>query len=297
MTLANSISDLTPESVRDAWLHQATDLERDLIENWTIEVHPSVSVAQPKVRESSAEGFAQQRATVEQELPSRQAAVTIPQNPKSAAISTTTEAPEASKQMLEQPAQSARDESSQWRRQVEAELAEARRIFEQERQTQQQEFAQQRDAEISRLRRDREEFEARLRQTQLELAHARQRQDDDWRQIRDVQLAQIRAERAELEQMRETWLEKLRREHAVLQHGVQFFEQHLARVSDELREAQRDLEATATFQNEPIPTIAISDSSLSNEGSQPFEPMVLSLDEIRQRLNELKQQRRSATSS
>lgn len=298
MPLAKSNSDLTPESVHDAWVHQRADLERDLFENWTIEVRPSVPVAQMPARQSSADELAQHRTAFEQELSSRQPSESMIQDQQPAAAPSATDAPAipeaVSKRVPELSSSRAHEEMLQWRRQVEAELAEARRIFEQERQTQQQEFAQQRETEMSRLRREREEFEARVRQTQLELAHVRRRQDDDWRQIRDVQLAQIRAERAELEQLRDTWLEKLRREQAVLQHGVQFFGQHLSRVSDELREAQRGLEATPTFACEPIPEATNSEPCPSAEHLLPFEPVILSLDEIRQRLNELKPPQRSA---
>lgn len=298
MPLAKSHSELTPESAHDAWLHQGADLQRDLFENWTIEVHSSAPVAQPQARKSSAEELARQRAALEQELSSRHPSASMPQNQEPAAAPSVTEAPViaevTSKRMPEESPQHARDELLQWRRQVEAELAEARQIFEEERQTQQLEFEQQREAEMSRLRRERDEFETRVRQTQLELAQARQRQDEDWRQLRDVQLAQIRAERAELEQLRDTWLEKFRREQGVLQHGVQFFGQHLSRVNDELRDAQRGLEATSTFANEPTLEVASSEPHSSSEISRHLDPVILSLDEIRQRLNELKHPRRAA---
>jgi hypothetical protein len=289
MSSANSNSDLTPESVHEAWLHQGADLERDLFENWTIEVHPSSPIARPRSHVPAAEAARRQPTAVNRELDTHQALEPAPQNQKPAVAPSVAETPAVAEATPPE-----REDLLQWRRQVEAELAEARRIFEDERQTQQHEFAQQCEAEISRLRRERDDFETKVRQTQLEQTHVRQRRDDDWRQIRDMQLAQVRAERAELEHLRSKWLEMLRREQAVLQYGVQFFGQHLSRVSDELREMQRGLEATSAFATEPTPEAASSEPSRSVEASQPFRPAVLSLDEIRERLNELKQPQRTA---
>lgn len=272
MPSANSNSDLNPESVHEAWMHQGADLERDLFENWTIEVHPSTPVARPRSNVPSAEAVGRQPAAHDQ-----------PSAAETPGI------PEVTPQRIPE-----REELLQRRREVEAELTEARRIFEDKRQAQQHEFAQQRDAEISRLRRERDDFENRVRQTQLEQTQIRQRRDDDWRQIREMQLAQVRTERAELEHVRGKWLEMLRREQAVLQYGVQLFGQHLSRVSDELREAQRGLETASAFASEPTAEAAISDPSPSSEASKPFEPAILSLDEIRERLNELKQPQRTA---
>ncbi len=291
MSSAKSKSELTPESVHEVWLHQGADLERDLFENWTIEVHTASPVARPRSHVSAAEALSRQPGAVDHEVTSHQPFESVPQNQKPAVAPSVTEAPAipgAAPQRM-----SDREELSQWRRQVETELAEARRIFEEERQTQQQEFTQQREAEISRLRRKRDDFETRVRQAQLEQTHVRQRRDDDWQQIRDVQLAQVRAERAELEHLRGKWLEMLRREQTVLQHGVQFFSQHLSRVSDELREVQRGLEATSAFATEPTPEAMSSEPGSSAQVSQPFEPAILSLDEIRERLNELKQPQRA----
>lgn len=291
MPSVNSKSELTPESVHEAWLHQGADLERDLFENWTIEVHPSSPVTRPQSHVSAAEAVSQQPAAVDQAVTSHQPLESVPQNQKPADAPSITEVPaipEAAPQRMPE-----HEELLQWRRQVEAELAEARRIFEKERQTQQQEFAQQREVEVSRLRRERDDFETKVRQAQLEQTHVRQRRDDDWRQIREVQLAQVRAERAELEHLRGRWLEMLRREQAVLQHGVQFFGQHLSRVSDELREVQCRLEANSAFAIEPTPEAMSSEPNPSAEASRPFEPAILSLDEIRERLNELKQPQRA----
>ena len=276
----------------------------------TADAQPRIADAAPQSRESVANDLVRQRATIEHELSARKIASPPTQNQEPPAVQNATKVREAidvrevvnvhdvaaeqNQDQLSSERVREREELLLWRKEVEAELANARRQFEEEQRTQQQEFAQKKEAEMSRLRREREEFEARVRLTQSELALARQRQEDSWRQTCDVQLAQIRAERAELEKLRDAWLEKLRREQAVLQHGAQFFGQHLSRVSEEFREAQRGLEEVSASVL-AISSIAATASAIPAPiSSRTIEPAILSLDEIRQRLNELKQPHRAA---
>lgn len=198
-------------------------------------------------REAFFQEMARQRATFEHELSSREGAWSTQRDQEWAALRTAKEVQDVAQQRLKDELSAQRlrerEELLHWCRQAEAEFAEARRLFEQERLNQQQEFSRQRETEMAQLRRERDEFGARVRQVQSELAYARQHQEDELRQARDVQSAQLGAERAELEKLRDTWVKKFRREQVVLENGLQFFGQHLSRVSDELRVAQRGLQA------------------------------------------------------
>ena len=312
MSSAKSNTLLTSESVHNVWLNQGEDLQRDLFDGWTPTVRPNNSVVQPRIEPVSL-AIEDVQPRISDALPKPQAQEPAASSAKAVeplgqaqgrlqtAACVLSDAIEVRKDVAEQvPVELSpqcvreRDELLQWRRQAESELARARRQFESEMQRQQQELAIQREAEISRLRRDREEFDARVRQTQAELAIARQRQEDAWRETRDVQLAQIRAERAELEKLRSTWMDKLRREQAVLQHGEQFFAQQLSRVGEEFRQAQRSLEEVVISVPEVSSNDEVAEFTSPADFSRPIEPMMLSLDEIRQRLNELKQPRRAA---
>lgn len=248
-------------------------------------------------REAFLQDLARQRAAFEHELSAREATWIAQRDQEWTALRQAKEVQEVAQQRLqdELAAQRVREreELLQWRRQAEAELAEARRVFEQERLQQQQEFARQRETEMTQLRRERDEFETRVRQVHSELAYARQRQEEELRHVRDVQSDQMRAEREELDNLRETWLEKFRREQLVLENGLRFFGEHLSRVSEELRVAQRGLQAVSESATEANPTAMRADSSQTTAGPQPIMPAVLSLDEVRQRLKELKQPQRT----
>lgn len=332
MPSAKSQSVPAPESVHDVWLRQRAELERELFDGWTPEVHavPTVSQSMPdaasvrpqepvlKIHESAAvdqpspaeqirldqarhverlgqskEATAKQRAAFEQEMSARETAWAIQRDQEWAALRQAKEHHDVEQQRwkdeLAAQRMREREELLQWRRQAEAELAEARRVFEQERLKQQQEFAQQREAEMAQLRRERDEFDTRVRQVQSELAYARQRQEEELRHIRDVQSAQLRAERAELDKLRDRWLEKFRREQIVLENGMRFFGEHLSRVSEELRTAQCGPQAASESMTETNPTEIPSDPGPTFASSRPALPTVLSLDEIRKRLNDLKQ--------
>ena len=303
MSSDKSNSLLTSESVHNVWLNQGEELQRDLFDGWTPTVRPIEPIAQPRT-EVVPPVIQDLQSRIETAQPRVADALPKPQAQKPTAAPSSNSVPDAieirgdigEQVRVESVPQRVdeREELLQWRRQVEAELAGARRQFEDQMRKQQQDFAQQRDSEISRLRRDREEFDVRVRQTQVELAHARQRQEDAWRETRDVQLAQIRAERAELEKLRATWMDKLRHEQAVLQHGEQFFAQHLSRIGEEFRQAQRSLEEVVDSAHDFGSNDAVAEFTSPAESSRPIEPMMLSLDEIRQRLNELKQPRRAA---
>lgn len=248
-------------------------------------------------REAFLQDLARQRTAFEQELSARETAWTTQRDQEWAALRSAKEVQEVAQQRLkdELSAQRVREreELLQWRRQAEAELAEARRLFEQERLKQQQEFAKQREAEMSRLRREREELDTRVRQVHSELAYARQRQEDELRQARDVQSTQMRAERAELDKLRDTWLDKFRREQIVLENGLQFFGQHLSRVSEELQVAQRGLQAVSESATEANPTGMLAESRSAVSNQRPVEPTILSLEEIRQRLAAIRQPQRA----
>ena len=248
-------------------------------------------------REAFFQDLARQRAAFEQELSAREAAWGTQREEEWTALRSAKEVQDVAQQRLkdEMSVQRVREREDllQWRRQAEAELAEARRLFEQDRLKQQQEFARQRETEMSQLRRDREELDTRVRQVQSDLAHARQRQEEELRQVRDVQSAQMRAERADLDKLRETWLEKFRREQIVLENGLRFFGDHLSRVSEELRVAQRGLQAVSESATEAHPTGMHFEPSLAVASSRPVMPTILSLEEIRERLNDLKQPQRA----
>ncbi len=249
-------------------------------------------------REAFFQDLARQRAAFEQELSSREAAWATQRDQEWAALRTAKEVQDVAQQRLKDELSAQRlrerEELLHWRRQAEAEFAEARRMFEQERLHQQQEFSRQRETEIAQLRRERDEFDARVRQVQSELAYARQHQEDELRQARDAQSAQLRAERAELDKLRDTWVEKFRREQVALENGLQFFGQHLSCVGDELRVAQRGLQAVSESAVEPHPSTRLIEPSLTVVNSRSAEPTILSLEEIRERLKELKQPQRVA---
>ena len=247
-------------------------------------------------RESFLQDLAQQRAAFEQDLSGRETAWATQRDNEWTALRSAKEVQDVAQQRLKDEMSSQRvrerEELLQWRRQAEAELAEARRLFEQDRLKQQQEFARQRETEMSQLRRDREELDTRVRQVQSDLAYARQRQEEELRQVRDVQSAQMRVERADLDKLRETWLDKFRREQIVLENGLRFFGDHLSRVSEELRVAQRGLQAVSESATEANPAGMHFESSLAADRSRPAVPTILSLEEIRERLNILKQPQR-----
>lgn len=249
-------------------------------------------------REAFLQDLARQRAVFEQEFSARETSWSEQRDQEWAALRTAKEIHEVAQQRLKDDLSAQRvrerEELLQWRRQAEAELAEARRLFEQERLKQQQEFAKHREAEMSRLRREREELDARVRQVHSELAYARQRQEDELRQARDVQSAQMRAERAELDKLRDTWLEKFRREQVVLENELQFFGQHLSRVSEELQVGQRGLQAVSESATEANPTVMIAEAQSTTSNARPVESTVLSLEEIRERLAAIRQPRRAA---
>ncbi len=248
-------------------------------------------------RETFSQELARLRTAFEQDLAAREAAWSAQRDQEWTALHSAKHVHELAQRRLQEEMATQRvrerEELMQWRQQAEAELAEAHRLFEQERLQQQQEFARQRQTEMSQLRREREEFDARVRQMQSELAIARQRQEDDLRHVQDAQAAQMRAERAELDKLRETWLEKFRREQVVLENGLQFFGQHLSRVSDELRVAQRGLQAVAESATEAHPALPFAAPAAAPVEETP-EPVVLSLQDIQQRLHDLRQTQRYA---
>ncbi len=249
-------------------------------------------------REVFVQDLARQRAALEQELSSREAAWATQRDREWTALRTAKEVQDVAQQRLKDDLAAQRlrerEELLHWRRQAEAEFAEARRLAEQERLNQQQEFARQRETEMAQLRREREEFDARVRQVQSEIAYARQHQEDELRQARDVHSAQLRAERAELDKLRDAWVEKFHREQVVLENGLQFFGQHLSRVSDELRVAQRGLQAVSESAVEAHPSTRLFESSVPVVCTRSEEPTILNLEQIRERLNELKRPQRAA---
>lgn len=260
-----------------------------------------VAESMRRQREDDSQELARQRVAFEQELAARETAWTTQRDQEWAALHRAKEAQDVQEVALQQLKDESskqqvreREELLQWRRQAEAELAEARRQFEQERLKQQHEFARQREVESAQLRREREEFDSRVRQVQSELAYARQRLEDELRQARDVQTAQLRAERAEVEKLRDTWVEKFRREQVVLENSVQFFGQHLSRVSEELSAAQRGSQAASASANEAHAAGMFAEPSLNPVSVRPMDPKVLSLDEIRERLNEIRKPQRAA---
>ena len=102
----------------------------------------------------------------------------------------------------------------------------------------------------------------------------------------------MRAERAELDKLRDTWLEKFRREQVVLENGLQFFGQHLSRVSEELRVAQRGLQAVAESATEAQPTLPFAVPAATAPIAEKPEPQILTLKDIQQRLHDLRQTQR-----
>ena len=282
-------------STRDAdktqhaeWLKQANDgALRQRIEHQRL-----VEESLTQQREAFNQDLARLRTAFEQELAARDSAWTKQRDQEWAALQSAKQVHEQAQRRLHEEMATQRvrerEELMQWRQQAEAELAEAHRLFEQERLQQQQEFARQRQTEMSQLRRDREEFDARVRQIQSELTITRQRQEDDLRHVQDAQAAQLRAERAELDKLRETWLEKFRREQVVLENGLQFFGQHLSRVSEELRVAQRGLQAVAESATEAHPTLPLATLVAAPIVEAP-PPPVLTLQDIQQRLHDLRQ--------
>ncbi len=275
------------------WLKQANDgALRQRIEH---QRRVEESLAQQ--REAFNQDLARLRTAFEQELAARDTAWTAQRDQEWAALQSVKQVHEQAQRRLHEETATQRvrerEELMQWRQQAEAELAEAHRLFEQERLQQQQEFARQRQTEIERLRRERDEFDARVRQIQSELTIARQRQENDLRHVQDAQAAQMRAERAELDKLRETWLEKFRREQVVLENGLQFFGQHLSRLSEELRAAQRGLQAVAESATEAHPTLPFATPVAAPIVEAPAPP-VLTLQDIQQRLQDLPQTQRFA---
>ncbi len=269
------------------WLKQANDgALRQRIEH-----QRRVEESLIQQREAFSQDLARLRTAFEQELAARDAAWSAQRDQEWTALQTAKQVQELAQRRLQDEMATQRvherEELMQWRQQAEAELAEAHRLFEQERLQQQQEFARQRQTEMSQLRHEREEFDARVRQMQSELAITRQRQEDDLRHVQNAQAAQMRAERAELDKLRETWLEKFRREQVVLENGLQFFGQHLSRVSEELRVAQRGLQAVAESATEVHPTMPFVTPAAALIEVTP-EPVILSLQDIQERLKHLK---------
>ena len=244
-------------------------------------------------RETFSQELARLRTAFEQDLSAREAAWSAQRDQEWTALHSAKHVHELAQRRLQDEMATQRvrerEELMQWRQQAEAELAEAHRLFEQERLQQQQEFARQRQTEISQLRHEREEFDARVRQMQSELAIARQRQEDELRHVQDAQAAQVRAERAELDKLRETWLEKFRREQVVLENGLQFFGQHLSRVSDELRVAQRGLQAVAESATQAQPALPYATPPAAAPIAEKPEPAILTLKDFQQRLHDLRQ--------
>ena len=276
------------------WLKQANDgALRQRIEH-----QRCVEESLTRQREAFNQDLSRLRTAFEQELASRDAAWSAQRDQEWTALQTAKQVHELAQRRLQDEMATQRvrerEELMQWRQQAEAELAEAHRLFEQERLQQQQEFARQRQTEMSQLRREREEFDARVRQVQSELSIARQRQEDDLRHVQDAQATQLRAERAELDKLRDTWLEKFRREQVVLENGLQFFGQHLSRVSEELRVAQRGLQAVAESATEAQPTLPFAALASTAPIAEKPEPQILTLKDIQQRLHELRQTQRYA---
>ncbi len=258
-------------------------------------------------REAFQRDLSQHRLAFEAELAGREAAWSEQRDKEWSSLRQAKEVQDVSLRQVQQELAEQRvrerEELLAWRRQAEVELAEARRMFEQERLQQQQEFARQRETEIGRLRCEREELENRLRQAHTEIAATRQTQEMEVRNLREAQAKQLQAERAELDQLRETWMDKLRREQVVLESGMKFFEHHLSRVSEELRMAQNGLQAITASAAEaslPLPFQRTEWPNLLNAqypaaptaapvDAAPAPTTLLSLNEIRDRLRQLKQ--------
>ena len=252
-------------------------------------------------REAFQQDLGRRRVAFEQELAARELAWAAQRDQEWTALRNAKEIQDVTIQKLKDELAvqrvSERDELHQWRRQAETELVEARRLFEQDRLQQLTEFARQREVEVERLRRDREEIDANVRQTQAELTATRQRQEEELRQTRDAHVARMQTERAELEKLRDGWTGKFRREQVVLENGLQFFEQHLLRVSDELKSAQRGLQAVSMSAGEvsvtmPLsgPCLAMLETPIAAKAAHapPATSRPLNLEEIRERLLQLK---------
>ena len=262
-------------------------------------------------REAFAQEINRQRTNFEQELAARDAAWTTQRDREWAALQAAKEVHAAAAQRLQSDLAMERvrehEELQHWRQQAEAELTGARRLFEQDRMQQQAEFSRQRAAELDRLRQERAEFEAQLRQSQTQLVVARERHEQDLRQASEFHAARMQTERTELEQQRAAWTEKFRQEQLVLENGLQFFEQHMARFNADLKSAQHNIQTLSTPQVLPTPaeqfaitipfsskSIAVSTPSFAPAASTPLAPrhdsgpVLLSLDEIRERLNQIK---------
>ena len=258
-----------------------------------------------KQREAFLQELSRQRADFTRDLAVREAAWATQRDQEWAALQNAKEVHAATVQNLQTKLATERvrehDELLQWRRQAEVELTEARRVFEQDRLQQQTEFARQREAELERLRQERAEFEAHVRRAKLELSDTRQRQDHDLRLAQEAHTSQIQAERAELEQLRAAWTDKFRREQDVVNSGLRCFEQSLSRFNQDLKSAQQEINAhpVENVRHNAPHDVGPLDSEERN--TLPFdvprrttftdlnaEPVLLSLDEIRERLNQIK---------
>ncbi|MCX7418901.1 MAG: hypothetical protein NT013_05110 [Planctomycetia bacterium] len=262
-------------------------------------------------REAFAQEVNRQRTNFEQELAARDAVWTTQRDREWAALQAAKEVHAAAVHRLQSDLAMERvrehEELQHWRQQAEAELTVARRLFEQDRMQQQAEFSRQRASELDRLRQERAEFEAQLRQSQIQLVEARGRHEQDLQQASEYHATRMQSERTELEQQREAWTEKFRQEQLVLENGLQFFEQHMARFNADLKSAQHNIQTLSTPQVMPtsaeqfaitIPfsskSISASTPSFATTASTPLAPrhdsgpVLLSLDEIRERLNQLK---------
>lgn len=263
-------------------------------------------------REAFVQEINRQRSAFEQELAARDAAWTTQRDREWAALQSAKEVHAAAVHRMQSDLAMERvrehEELQHWRRQAEMELTEARRLFEQDRMQQQAEYARQRDSEIDRLRQDRAEFDAQVRQTKAALVEARERHEQDLRLSSDIHAARLQTERAELEQQRDAWTEKFRREQLVLDNGLQFFEQYISRFSEEMKSAQHEIQvmpgsqsasttteqfaATIPFSQRSTPTksiaMAVEETPTRASHHSEAEPVLLSLDEIRDRLNQIK---------
>ncbi len=265
-------------------------------------------------REAFLQEMSRQRAAFEQELAARDADWTAKRDREWAALQSAKEVHAVTIQKLQSELATERvfehDGLHHWRRQAEAELTEARRLFEQDRMQQQSELARQRETELDRLRQERAEFAAQMRQSKMELAEARQRQDQDLRLATDEHASRMQSERAECEQLREIWAEKFRREQLVLENGLHFFEQYLSRFNQDLKSAQQNIQASGValvprFSPEIAMTGGLTPprspilshtgreaTSMPTDQGHDAEPVLLSLDEIRERLNQIKSHER-----
>lgn len=263
-------------------------------------------------REAFVQEINRQRAAFEQELSARDAAWTTQRDREWAALQSAKEVHAAAIQRLQSDLATERVREQEaiqhWRRQAELELAEARRLFEQDRMQQHAELTRQRDVETNRLRQERAEFEAQVRQTKAALVDARERHEHDLQLSADAHTSRLQTERTELEQQRAAWTEKFRREQLVLENGMQFFEQYVSRFSEEMKAAQHDIPSTPVSKTPQVSaeqfasTIPFASHSTTSKPSpmtvqqapayasnqQEADPVLLSLDEIRDRLNQIK---------